>query len=347
MTSIRSKPSRSIRKGFTLIELLVVIAIIAVLIGLLLPAVQAAREAARRSQCVNNLKQLGLGLQNYANTVGCIPPSSLFNGIWADWSHNVMMLPYLEQAAMYNALNFSLVWNSNAGANEGQAENTTVTYSTLNFLQCPSDKDLLSSASGHCSYYGNCGSSPESAAVVDGFNGPFLLGNASGAPSRGGITFAAILDGLSNTAGFSERVKGMGTNASTWDVSTPTSTVASIATPSAVNVPLAGYQACLAAKPTAAATNWSGRAPGQVWHIGYPNSTKYNHVMPPNTWCCGYQGQGGGMQGMYGASSRHAGGINVGMLDGSVRFIKNSISNNTWWALGTAAGNEVIDANSL
>src|SRR3954451_7113913 len=107
------------RRGFTLIELLVVIAIIAVLIALLLPAVQAAREAARRAQCVNNLKQLGLALHNYNSATGAFPPGTVSTmadptqgvpdglSTWTSWSPQAMLLPYLEQTALYNATNFN------------------------------------------------------------------------------------------------------------------------------------------------------------------------------------------------------------------------------------------------
>src|SRR4051812_15625344 len=100
----------TLRRGFTLIELLVVIAIIGVLIALLLPAVQAAREAARRSQCSNNLKQIGLGMHNYHQSVNAFPLGSSWthNASWNNWSAQALMLPYLEQQPLYNSINFML-----------------------------------------------------------------------------------------------------------------------------------------------------------------------------------------------------------------------------------------------
>jgi len=138
------------RSGFTLIELLVVIAIIAVLIALLLPAVQSAREAARRTQCVNNLKQIGLALHNYHQSVGAFPLGASeyqINGVvnnnatrtnnfqWDNWSCHVMILPYMEQTTIYNACNFSV------GNNEGVNFwiNSTVTLSRVTGFICPSD----------------------------------------------------------------------------------------------------------------------------------------------------------------------------------------------------------------
>src|SRR5713101_4854678 len=107
---MRSSASNSVRRGFTLIELLVVIAIIAVLIALLLPAVQSAREAARRTQCTNNLKQIGLAMHNYIESRGVLPigqgpePSKMYFG----WSSLTMMLPFLEQAPLFASLNFDI-----------------------------------------------------------------------------------------------------------------------------------------------------------------------------------------------------------------------------------------------
>jgi prepilin-type N-terminal cleavage/methylation domain-containing protein len=140
----------SSRRGFTLIELLVVIAIIAVLIALLLPAVQSAREAARRAQCTNNLKQIGLAIHNYHTTHDVFPLGDSFQptgssttdfGMWASWSSHSLLLGYLEQTPLYNAINFS--WGPLATPGAGQSDtagiNTTATHAVINSLVCPSD----------------------------------------------------------------------------------------------------------------------------------------------------------------------------------------------------------------
>ncbi len=215
---------RSDRAGFTLIELLVVIAIIAVLIALLLPAVQAAREAARRAQCVNNLKQLGIALHNYHDVTGVLPWGAGPWG-WNDWSTHVMMLPYMEQTPLYNALNFT---NGCADGNCGGV-NTTGVYRQVATFLCPSDPDRLSTAQGHNNYMGNAGSAPnsfygwnsQSNGAYGGFAGVFcfvgVACDSPPAPPCGGangqqpfsIGFRDVTDGLSNTAAFSERIKGI------------------------------------------------------------------------------------------------------------------------------------------
>src|SRR3954466_8729198 len=130
------------RRAFTLIELLVVIAIIAVLIALLLPAVQAACEAARRAQCVNNLKQLGLAVMNYADAVGALPPTGLNTPGTAtpDFAMKPRLLPYMEQTAAYNALNFSALFN------DAQGMNFTVRCIQVATLVCPSDGNVPSAS---------------------------------------------------------------------------------------------------------------------------------------------------------------------------------------------------------
>src|SRR5262249_4260078 len=184
------------RRGFTLIELLVVIAIIAVLIALLLPAVQSAREAARRAQCVNNLKQIGLALHNYHSATNAFPWGD--GPWWIEWSAHTLLLPYIEQAPIYNAINFVDVQllNMTPMPNDNPA-NTTAEYRVISGFLCPSDQDRLTSPDGHNNYMANSGSAPNcdygGNAWAPSWNGPssgpFIYssnGVDTGAPGVGG-----------------------------------------------------------------------------------------------------------------------------------------------------------------
>jgi prepilin-type N-terminal cleavage/methylation domain-containing protein/prepilin-type processing-associated H-X9-DG protein len=353
------------RRGFTLIELLVVIAIIAVLIALLLPAVQAAREAARRAQCVNNLKQLGLGIHNYTQSNNESLPWG--NGPWwTEWSAHSLLLPYIEQGPLYSSINFGNGQNLPGGFsfNLNWPGNTTGRYAKIAGFSCPSDTDRLTEPSGHNNYMANSGSAPNSFYNGDGSptsagaNGPAAGPFIFSAVNYGGgthVTMAAISDGLSNTAAFSERVKAIGSNAGAgtapFDTSKPTASIASLpaipTTQEALSQPY--YQACIKVPPTP--RNGEDRAriddnniSGAIWMSGQPSCTRYGHIMPPNTWTC--REPNTGLQMSHVASSRHPGIVNVLMCDGSVKAIKNSINVNTWWALGTRAGGEVISSDA-
>jgi prepilin-type N-terminal cleavage/methylation domain-containing protein/prepilin-type processing-associated H-X9-DG protein len=343
------------RAGFTLIELLVVIAIIAVLIALLLPAVQAAREAARRAQCVNNLKQVGIAMHNYVGTQGSLPwgdgPDE-----WNQWSSMTLMLSYFEQSSLYNAVNFTYGlqdWNL--------PFNTTIHRTQVSMLLCPSDSSRLTNADAHMNYAGNAGTAPATFYDWDNtsaFNGLFTW---NGNPPKGGsykkvksvVGFQEITDGLSNTAAFSEKVLGIGwfTTSRVNDPQVPPSTYALISKPSAANllVPQAVYNQCRTLNPSTPSTpqNQNNIYPnGSLWYNGCPSNSRYNHVMPPNTWSCTYGGRWGDMGGAVTATSRHPGIVNVLFADGSVKAIKSSINVTTWWALGTRAGGEVVSADA-
>jgi prepilin-type N-terminal cleavage/methylation domain-containing protein/prepilin-type processing-associated H-X9-DG protein len=353
------------RRGFTLIELLVVIAIIAVLIALLLPAVQAAREAARRAQCTNNLKQIGLAMHNYHSTNNALPWGD--GPWWIEWSAHTLLLPYLEQGPIYNAINFvdtiTGVPSSGNGMPNDNPACTTAEYRSISVFLCPSDPDRLTTADGHNNYMANSGSAPNCAYGGNAHTpswsgptaGPFIYsssgvdGNSFGGSS---INVSAITDGTSNTAAFSERVKAIGnytTNTSApFDTGIPT---ASLGTPTAVANSLEGqsqpyYLACKASPPVPVGANQDAAnfnddyISGGTWVTGQPVNTRYAHVMPPNTWSCR-----SGLQIAHNASSHHPGGINVLFCDGSVKFIKSTIGINTWWALGTRAGGEVVSSD--
>ena len=355
------------RGGFTLIELLVVIAIIGVLIALLLPAVQAAREAARRAQCTNNLKQMGLGLHNYVSANNDSIPWGM--GPWnaGEMSAHLMMLPYIEQQPLYNAFNFISAQVGQGPLQNAGGENNTVINTTLTVFQCPSDLDRLTTASGHNSYMGNAGSAPNSTLGGSGgslangqYGGLFLFigvdwsGNSMNGQGRTDIRLRDIIDGTSQTAAFSERVKGIGQNPATYDALKPSSAIVNGTDPAPSDTTPDGtggngmYTSCRATSPLAPGASFInfGDASGSSWWLGYASHTRYTHIMPPNTWSCAinafpnWEGRGA-----WTASSRHNGSVNVLFADGSVRLVKGSVSPPVWWALGSKAGNDLVSAD--
>ncbi len=372
------------RRGFTLIELLVVIAIIAVLIALLLPAVQSAREAARRSQCTNNLKQLGLAVHNYISAQQVFPAQTMYpstapySGGWS-FGWPLMILQYLEQGPLYNAFNFSIGQFNTSGPFAFDLGNTTVQYTQLAVLICPSDGSRIRPATpyGTTNYLGNIegpglvadnmyfsGTIVPNTWSTGYYNGTSYGGSAGGwgggANNFGPIGIENVRDGTSNTAMFSERLIGIAGNPAV-PRSSPDFKRAIYNAPGGVggspNVGQAGalqyIQACNSIPGTTLSINSTYN--GWVWTAGYPwhfAPNAYTHMGGPNSVMCNnpldYFGTWLTVDGPSGSAppnSNHPGGVDIAFADGSVRFVKDTVGLQAWWALGTRNGGEVVSSD--
>lgn len=370
---------RQSRRGFTLIELLVVISIIAVLIALLLPAVQSAREAARRIQCTNNLKQISLALHNYHEAMNSFPlggavayadpPGSGSNyswipgfkrgqTYWGTFSAQAFMLSYLDQTPLYNACNFS--WCSTYDV--GYSVNSTATLTVIQSLLCPSD--ALAGRTGINSYLGSMGPTTDTQGWL---SSNFPSSSMPGFFSYGtSINIAAVPDGTSNTIAFSESLvypdggsTGLNTpyrGSSTPSPANPQALAVNVMSlPNFMTLINADLQTCNQAYQAGGSNLASGiYSAGYSWALAGANSTYFTTILPPNStqakWAsCRFGCQGCGISpGAHYAnvSSLHSGGVNAGFADGSVRFIKNSINMLTWMQLGSKAGGEVISSDA-
>jgi prepilin-type N-terminal cleavage/methylation domain-containing protein/prepilin-type processing-associated H-X9-DG protein len=331
-------------RGFTLVELLVVITIIGILIALLLPAVQAAREAARRSQCTNNLKQFGLALHNYHNTYGSFPSLRWRANSSSDvLGTNVALLQFIEQAPLFNQINS---WQGAyqpmgpAPWDGGYAPwNQRITA-----FRCPSD--------GNWSTVGDRGPTNYVYSVGD----TIQENNGGGADRRRGLfaawrwkTFADIRDGTSNTAAMSERVVGLGGEQYIRGGIVPNGNFGAPGVPANCLGRLGANGKY--STNDAFGNDWNS---GRRWAEGRPFYNAFTTVLGPNAPSC-VSGGGDGDWGVFSATSFHPGGVNVGLADGSVRFVSETIDTGSpslaevssglspygaWGALGSVQGGE-------
>ncbi len=339
----------SSHRGFTLIELLVVIAIIAILIALLLPAVQAAREAARRGECRNNLKQIGLALNNYHDSCRTLPPGrirSMTDGQGRCFSAYAHLLPYLDASALYRQIN----WNGNP---DDPAANGPALRQTIKFFLCPTDSFAILQSSVVAGQTIN--SAVHNYPLCTGTTFPVSPLNPAGVPVTGvfyensSTRFHDVRDGSSQTVCISETVKSEVGGPTTWDGISPTNGfVLTQGNDNATNGPeLTNYATqCHAAGLLLQQTR------GSRWLYGAPGHSMYNHLRTPNDKdvdCRGGLPHSNRTNFWWdrlslnvAARSQHSGGVHALFVDGHVKFVSNTIAVTTWQALGSRNGHEVV-----
>jgi prepilin-type N-terminal cleavage/methylation domain-containing protein len=340
------------RVGFTLVELLVVIAIIGVLVALLLPAIQAAREAARRSQCTNNLKQLAIGFQNYHDTFKKLPRyvyratyGTTTVGYWEGFSAHTMLLPYIEQQSLWE--NFSTNYQNWALYGPDlrwyNATFTTIRRTQISTFRCPSDPSMRFGAeTGNCNYAVSCGPTYQL----------WSTGAQPGIFSRDNeCPFADITDGTSTTILLGEQAVGdNNTNVYTaGDVGRGIAWTGGTVYLNPTQAVLASYgQACMPAMLTPSLTTQHSHG-GRDWMAPMSAQTIFNTIATPN-WqypscqnCpgCGWMDS----DGVFPARSRHPAGALHAMADGAIRFISDNVNLQTYQALGSKDGREAIGSN--
>ena len=345
--------SRSTR-GFTLIELLVLIAIIAILIALLLPAVQQAREAARRSSCKNNLKQLGLAMHSYHETHSIFPranfereDSSTYgygNYSYFSFSAQAMLLPFMDQAPLYNQFNFSLAPN--------QSTNDTSKRAVIPAFLCPSDVRSIVNGGGYGAGPGNSYAVCAGPSIYWFGVGPSTNTTPSNLQHQVGmfnyrkpVRIRDVLDGTSNVIAAAEILMGDGNNSDTQIGAGDTvrgvgrgSTASSF--PALSDLKTWGA-ACLAKKSSTPASPAPRGDTGSNWAYGNGGLTVFNTLINPNCVTCSGCGTNDA-PGLFPARSRHTGGVHILMGDGATRFISENVDSVTWQNLGAISDGNVL-----
>ncbi len=316
-------------------ELLVVIAIIGTLIALLLPAVQAAREAARRSQCMNNIRQMGLAMLNYETAYKVFPPSDVLapsptGGAPTSLGLSVhaRLLPFVEEAALRSLVNFSAAYS--------HASNDAARTTRVAMFVCPSDggENAISTPDpgAPTSYHANQGSGVVWGIPSSPSDPNFALWPPNGVLIRnGGVKTADVTDGMSHTAAFAERIVGDGDNGTATEES---DTFGPGTTHPGVDK---AWQDCLAVDISDLSKQGNSDI-GFPWIRSYHSTTIYYHNNTPNGRSCMYPPG----QIMTTAGSRHTGGVNLMLCDGSARFVSSEINRPAWQALGSRDGDEIV-----
>jgi prepilin-type N-terminal cleavage/methylation domain-containing protein/prepilin-type processing-associated H-X9-DG protein len=328
------------RRAFTLIELLVVITVIAALVGLLLPAVQAAREAARRAQCAIHLKQLALAAHGFHDTNGAFPPGADLQASHA--SALVYLLPFVEQTARFSALNFTLDLTA-------AFENQTARAHDVSLFLCPSDPSAGSWADpglaagvgdgfmGRSNYFGNLGAHGW---AYDSLTTRTKDSSLAGVFAYGSSTrLQGLTDGASNTVGFAEIERGPYPGKNGPDINEIPISVWGSGNPATNPNNLGPVAAC---GTTAIPFYYRGLQ----FQRGFILTSLYTHTMTPNSKSRDCTVFPTFDQGHLAARSFHPGGVNAAMADGSVRFIRDTITLTAWKALGTRCGGEIVESQS-
>jgi prepilin-type N-terminal cleavage/methylation domain-containing protein len=312
------------RRAFSLIELLVVMAIFAILIGLLLPAVQKVRESAARARCQNNLKQIGLACHNFHDANGRLP-SGRYGPLPMIFSAHAYLLPYIEQGTLQVLIDYSsppATFLGGDGTVFDGTRNLTAASTPLRVFQCPSDPAagrVPGSTYGATNYAACAGSGLVAYGRLSEADGIFFQNSI--------VKLSDIADGTSNTAAFCERLLGYGTDPGTIERQMLMLPAGNDTTNSACGDPTAGIW-------------FSDR--GAKWIVGNYGNTLYNHAYLPDSagWDCLNTQQ---QKAQTAARSLHSGGVELLLADGGVHWVKDAITLLIWQSLATRAGGEIAN----